>query len=102
MEANAWVATTAAALAAAKEEVVAPSRKEDAVNRPPTPASWGEDSEASADAVFPQAMHDKGLCVTEMEPDSSCLFRSVAGQIFGDPDHHYQAGVVEKENMPAE
>ena len=87
MEANAWVATIAAALeaalAAAEEEVEAPSPQEDAtIDRPPTPASFSEDGEASADPVPKKRMNEKGLCVVDMKPDGNCLFRSVAHKDF--------------------
>ena len=106
MEANAWVATIAAALeaalAAAEEEVEAPSPQEDAtIDRPPTPALFSEDGEASADPVPKKRMDEKGLCVVDMKPDGNCLFRSVADQVFGDPELHNQAGVVKKENIYA-
>ena len=104
---NAWVTTIAAAiqaaLAAAEDEDEAPPDNIDAAYiRSPTPASWGEDIEASADAGFSQAMHDKGMVVMKMEGDGNCLFRSVADQVFGDPGRHPQASVVEKEKIPAE
>ena len=47
------------------------------------------DSEASADAVFRDAMRRKGLSVVDVEPDGNCLFRSVSHQIFGDVERHY-------------
>eukprot|EP00752_Nemacystus_decipiens_P004577 g4177.t1 len=47
------------------------------------------DSEASADAMFRDAMRRKGLSVVDVEPDGNCLFRSVSHQIFGDVERHY-------------
>lgn len=50
--------------------------------------SLSDDSAASADCHFREAMRRKGLLVVDVEPDGNCLFRSVSYQIFGDAEKH--------------
>lgn len=83
--AAATVAATAAEADAAGGERGSGSGSGGATNSP----TGSGDSEATADAVFRDAMRRKGLSVVDVEPDGNCLFRSVSHQIFGDAERHY-------------
>lgn len=77
-----------AASAAAAASAVAAASVAAVPRRDSSPTGSG-DSEASADAVFREAMRRKGLSVVDVEPDGNCLFRSVSHQIYGDAERHY-------------
>ena len=63
-----------------------------------TRTTSSEDDEAAiADVLFRLAMEFEGLHVIDVESDGNCLFRAVSQQLYGDPERHLEASVVEKE-----
>ncbi|CAM9519251.1 unnamed protein product, partial [Discosporangium mesarthrocarpum] len=69
------------------------------VGRPMGSPVGSQDSQASSDSFFREAMRNKGLVVVDMESDGNCLFRSVSHQIYGDVERHHQVRRLCVEHM---